>query len=90
MGASRVQVIPLACEDWANTKAAYRFLSKALVNGAPILAGQIRAAARRTAACEELILVLQATTEFVYQRKAPEKICFTKYVNNGRDVMPRW
>ena len=34
------QSIPLACQDWANTKAAYRFLSNDRVSEADILAGQ--------------------------------------------------
>ena len=31
--------IPLVCQDWANTKAAYRFFSKDRVNEREILAG---------------------------------------------------
>ena len=31
--------IPFACQDWANTKAAYRFLSNPRVSEAEILAG---------------------------------------------------
>ena len=84
------QPIPLACEDWANTKAAYRFLSNASVNEGPILAGHFQATARRAAASEGLILVLQDTTEFVYQRETPENIGFTKHVNSGRDKEGRW
>jgi len=34
--------IPLACQDWANTKAAYRFLSNEAVSEAEILAGHFR------------------------------------------------
>jgi Transposase DNA-binding len=67
------QPIPLACEDWANTKAAYRFLSNASVNEEPILAGHFQATTRRAAASEGLILVLQDTTEFVYQRETPKR-----------------
>jgi len=33
------QPIPYACQDWANTKAAYRFLSNDKVNEADILSG---------------------------------------------------
>ena len=54
------------------------------------MAGHFRATARRAAACEELILVLQDTTEFVYQRETSENIGFTKYVNSGRDKDGRW
>jgi hypothetical protein len=84
------QPIPLACEDWANTKAAYRFLSNASVNEEPILSGHFQATARRAAAGKGLILVLQDTTEFVYQRANPESIGFTKHVNSGRDKEGRW
>jgi len=31
--------IPMACQDWANTKAAYRFLSNGSVNEGEILSG---------------------------------------------------
>jgi hypothetical protein len=65
------QPIPLACEDWANTKAAYRFLSNPSVDEGSILAGHFQATARRATTCEGLILVLQDTTEFVYQRNTP-------------------
>ena len=70
--------IPLACQDWANTKAAYRFLSNDLVSEEPILAGHFEATAQRAAATEGLLLVLQDTTEFVYQRASPETIGYTK------------
>jgi len=62
--------IPLACQDWANTKAAYRFLSNDSVSEELILAGHFQATAQRAAATEGLLLVLQDTTEFVYQRAA--------------------
>jgi hypothetical protein len=84
------QPIPLACEDWANTKAAYRFLANGSVNEGPILSGHFRSTARRAAASDGLILVLQDTTEFVYQRASPENIGFTKHVNSGRDKDGRW
>jgi hypothetical protein len=35
--------IPWACQDWANTKAAYRFLSNAQVSEAGILKGHFQA-----------------------------------------------
>ena len=82
--------IPLACQDWANTKAAYRFLSNDLVSEEPILAGHFEATAQRAAATEGLLLVLQDTTEFVYQRASPETIGYTKHVNSGRDKEGRW
>lgn len=90
LGNALGQPIPLACEDWANTKAAYRFLANASVNEGPILAGHFGATARRAAGTDGLILVLQDTTEFVYQRASPEAIGLTKYVNSGRDKDGRW
>ena len=66
MGAS----IPLACQDWANTKAAYRFFSNERVSEAEILAGHFEATRERFAATEGPILVLQDTTEFTYRGSA--------------------
>src|SRR3954449_13378273 len=66
--------IPLACQDWANTKAAYRFLANEAVSEAEILAGHFRSTRSRVAATDGLILVLQDTTEFSYQRVRPERI----------------
>jgi hypothetical protein len=66
--------IPLACQDWANTKAAYRFLSNEAVSEAEILAGHFRSTRSRVAAADGLILVLQDTTEFSYRRARPERI----------------
>jgi hypothetical protein len=66
--------IPLACQDWASTKAAYRFLANEAVSEAEILAGHFHATRSRVAAADGLILVLQDTTEFSYQRARPERI----------------
>src|SRR5215208_4417448 len=66
--------IPLACQDWANTKAAYRFLSNEAVSEAEILAGHFHSMRSRVTATDGLILVLQDTTEFSYQRARPERI----------------
>ena len=85
MGAS----IPLACQDWAGTKAAYRFLANARVDEADILSGHFAATRNRFAASRGPILLLQDTTEFVFQRTAPEAIGFTKSINSGRDKLGR-
>lgn len=90
LGGAIGQPIPLACEDWANTKAAYRFLSNASVSEEQILAGHFRATARRAAGADGTLLVLQDTTEFVFQRAATESIGYTKHVNSGRDKDGRW
>jgi hypothetical protein len=66
--------IPMACQDWANTKAAYRFLSNGSVNEGDILAGHFQATRARAAALEGFILVLQDTTEFSINGAIPKKM----------------
>lgn len=68
------QTIPLACQDWTNTKAAYRFLSNGRVNEMAILAGHFQATRERFAATPGPILVLHDTTEFSYTRESKEAI----------------
>jgi hypothetical protein len=58
--------IPLACQDWANTKAAYRFFSNDRVSEREILAGHFQATRDRLTATDALILVLHDTTEFTF------------------------
>jgi hypothetical protein len=60
--------IPLACRDWANTKAAYRFLSNRRVRDYEILAGHFQATRERFAATDDVVLILHDTTEFTYSR----------------------
>jgi len=60
--------IPWACQDWANIKAAYRFLSNPLVNEAEILQGHFQATRERLAGGDAPILMLHDTTEFNYHR----------------------
>src|SRR5215217_1870527 len=59
--------LPLACQDWANTKAAYRFLSSERFGEDAILAGHFRSTAGRFAATDGPVLVVQDTTEFTYR-----------------------
>jgi len=77
--------IPFACQDWANTKAAYRFLSNERVNEAAILAGHFQSTASRFAACSGPVLVLQDTTAFTYYRNNPKAIGepYKAIVKNG-------
>ncbi|MDN5861755.1 MAG: IS4 family transposase [Pseudonocardia sp.] len=75
--------LPTAFQDWANTKAAYRFFSNGKVSEDKVLAGHFQASALRVQATEGPILVLQDTTEFSFKRAAPEKIGFTK-TSTGR------
>jgi hypothetical protein len=77
--------IPLACQDWANTKAAYRFLSNDRVSEADILAGHFESTRGRFVATDGPVLVLQDTTEFNYHRESPALIGSTTKTNSGRD-----
>jgi len=77
--------LPLVCQDWANTKAAYRFFSNDRVSEAQILAGHFQATGERFAATAGTILVLQDTTEFTFQRARPEAVGITYRVNSGKD-----
>src|SRR4051794_25607144 len=72
------QTIPLACQDWASTKAAYRFLSNDRVNEQDILSGHFQASAERFKATQGPMLILQDTTTFSYQRERPELIGYTE------------
>jgi hypothetical protein len=77
--------LPFACQDWANTKAAYRFLSNERVDEADILSGHFAATAKRFNALDGMILVLQDTTEFSFKRERPEEIGFTKSIRTRKD-----
>lgn len=84
--------IPLVCEDWANTKAAYRFFDNDRVSEAEILGGHFHATRDRAAAIDGPILVLHDTTEFSYKREGIEAIGKTRIHIAGayRDGMPRY
>ena len=81
--------IPYACQDWANTKAAYRFLANDRVEEAEILSGHFAATRARFAANSGPVLLIQDTTEFAYRREASDQIGMTKSVNSGRDKRGR-
>lgn len=83
--------IPLVCQDWANTKAAYRFLDNDRVSEAEILAGHFQATRDRAGAADGPILVLHDTTEFTYKRDDIEAIGKTTLGVAGvdRDGRPR-
>ena len=90
MGGAIGASLPLACQDWANTKAAYRFFSNDRVSEEQILAGHFQATRNRFATAEGTILVVQDTTEFTYQRERPEAIGQTYSVNSGKDKAGRF
>ena len=77
--------IPMACADWANTKAAYRFLSNVDVNESDILAGHFETTADRIREVKGPILLLQDTTEFVYKRAQPGKVGALTYAPNKQN-----
>jgi hypothetical protein len=68
------ETIPMACQDWANTKAAYRFLSNDRVQESDILAGHFQSTQERFQATDGWALVLHDTTSFSFQREHPELI----------------
>jgi hypothetical protein len=61
--------IPMACQDWANTKAAYRFLSNKNFTEKELLEGHFCATAKRYNASAGKVLVLHDTCEFSYNQK---------------------
>jgi Transposase DNA-binding len=89
MGGAIGASLPLACQDWTNTKAAYRFFSNERVSEEEILAGHFCSTRDRVAAASGTILVLQDTTEFTYQRERPEAIGITYSVNSDKDKAGR-
>lgn len=89
MGGAMGASIPLACQDWANAKAAYRFFANERVSEADILAGHFESTRNRAAAADGPVFVLHDTTEFTYQREDPEAIGITKSSNSGRDKAGR-
>jgi Transposase DNA-binding len=89
IGSAMGQSIPLVCQDWANTKAAYRFFSNQRVSESDILAGHFQSTRDRTVATDGPVLVLHDTTEFTYQRENTDAIGITKSINSGRDKAGR-
>jgi hypothetical protein len=75
--------VPFACQDWANTKAAYRFFANERVTEADILAGHFASTQERAAGLKGPILVLHDTTEFSFQRE--KEIGLLHRTINGRN-----
>jgi hypothetical protein len=82
--------IPFACQDWANTKAAYRFFANERVEEVDILSGHFAATRTRYDDSHGPILLIQDTTEFSYQRANTNAIGMTKSVNSGLNKKGRW
>jgi hypothetical protein len=58
--------IPFACQNWANTKAAYRLLSSDRVTEHAILAGHYEATRGRSLSDNAPLLILHDKTTFTY------------------------
>ncbi len=69
MSAGLGRSIPLACQDWAATKADYRFFSNERICEEQILAGHYEARRERLRQGESPVLGLHDTTEFSYRRE---------------------
>jgi Transposase DNA-binding len=82
--------MPLACQDWANTKAVGRFFSNDRVDEQAILSGHFQATRERAQASTGPLLVLQDTTEFSYKRDKPELVGFTGETISRKDEAGRW
>jgi hypothetical protein len=78
--------VPLACQDWAATKAAYRFFDNPRVDEGVILGGHFAATAGRFAATPGTVLVLHDTTEFSFRRDAPEEVGYLGRTRTRRAV----
>jgi hypothetical protein len=61
--------IPWACQDWANTKAAYRFFDNGRVSEDEILSGHFRSTRERFGGTDAKVLILHDTTELSYRRE---------------------
>ena len=83
--------IPMACQDWAGTKAACRFFANDRVSEAEILAGHFQATRDRFRATPGTVLVLHDTTELSFQREKKQAIGVTHlpYGGKGKDGRPR-
>lgn len=84
IGSDIGQSIPFVCQDWANTKAAYRFFANGRVSEADILSGHFQSTRERVAAADGPVLVLHDTTEFTYRRERPELIGITKRITTRK------
>lgn len=75
--------IPMACQDWSATKAAYRFFSNDRVSEAGILSGHFKATRDRFHATKGMVFVLHDTTEFSFQREDKQAIGITRQTSSG-------
>ena len=67
------ETIPMACQDWASTKAAYRFFSNERVSEREILSGHFQATRDRFRITEGWVLVLHDTTNSLFREKSLDR-----------------
>jgi Transposase DNA-binding len=78
------QSIPWACQDWSNTKAAYRFFANERVSESAILGGHFRATEKRLMSGVWPILMLHDTTELSFHRKDVAAVGMTTRVPQSK------
>ena len=78
--------IPTACQDWNNTKAAYRFLSNLNVSESEIMEGHFQSTKSRFQSSVGPVLVLHDTTEITYKRHDFLKIGVTRKCANRKGL----
>ncbi len=85
--------MPWACQDWANTKAAYRFFANRRVDESMVLSGHFKATRARFESARDAstVLVLHDTTEFSYRRErtAPIGLLKSAFLWRDQDGRPR-
>ncbi len=74
--------IPTACQDWSNTKAAYRFLSNSRLSETEVLEGHFQSTKSRYEATSGPVLVLHDTTEMTFKTNQPQDIGYTRKCAN--------
>lgn len=78
------------CQDWANTKAAYRFFSNDRVSEQEILAGHLQSTRERICAHDGPVLILHDTTEFIYHRDEVAAVGVLHDSIAGKDKPDQW
>ena len=83
--------IPMACQDWAGAKAAYRFFSNGRLSERDILRGHFQSTLSRFRATDGTVLVLHDTTELSFRREEKHAVGMTRvsYKSRGKDGRPR-
>jgi hypothetical protein len=76
--------MPDACQDWANTKAAYRFFDNENISEQEILSGHLESTKKRLAATQEPIFILHDITKFSFKRNETGLIGYTSVMGNGK------